>query len=129
MLKRSGKHVTSPRVVCAALSGLLALGCGGGSGLEPPGPPAHVQWLKANAKPFATVDPAAQDGDLAVLGPMVGTASIVGLGEASIVLRSITRMRRKVSNFSQRFWGLRPDPATFRQERVQEIFKFTSIER
>ena len=38
--------------------------------------------LKANAKPFVTVDPAAQDGDLAVLGPMVGTASIVGLGEA-----------------------------------------------
>lgn len=66
------------------------LACGGGSNGAPPPAPApaadgpEVAWLKQVAKPFATVDPKADDADLAILDGMVGDQRVVALGEATL---------------------------------------------
>lgn len=83
---------------CAAmLAALLGLGC-----LEsgrPSQPPPQVQWLKQAALPFATTDPAAGDADLKVLGPLVGKASLVGLGEATHGSGEFSRMKHRILRY------------------------------
>ena len=42
-----------------------------------------AKWLEAHAKPLKTTNPTASLNDLKPLKDMVGSASIVGLGEAT----------------------------------------------
>jgi erythromycin esterase len=78
--------------VCLAVMGLTQCGGGAGtSGPPDPGPsPAPpvvdaqvVSWLKGQLRPLATVEAGAAEGDLAPFDEAVGSAHLVGLGEAS----------------------------------------------
>ncbi|WP_336205299.1 hypothetical protein [Nonomuraea sp. LPB2021202275-12-8] len=51
------------------------------------------EWLRRQAAPIASIDPAAPLGDLAVLRPMVGDARVVGLGAVRKWLRDPARIR------------------------------------
>lgn len=81
----------------ASLATLLCLGC-----LEsapPAQPPPQSQWLRQAALPCATTDPAAKDDDLQALGPLVGEASVVGLGEATHGSAEFSRMKHRLLRY------------------------------
>jgi erythromycin esterase len=86
------------------LGGLLGLGCfqgrPGRSGA--PATPAlspQARWVQAAAKPFATSDPLAKDDDLVVLDPMLGEATLVGLGEATHGSSEFFRMKHRLLRY------------------------------
>jgi erythromycin esterase len=68
-------------LLCLGLGVLLA-GCGASSALPPPSGPVET-WIRQHAIPLTTVEPGAPDSDLLPFQPIVGQASIVGLGEAT----------------------------------------------
>ncbi|MFD7524329.1 erythromycin esterase family protein [Paenibacillus chitinolyticus] len=58
-----------------------------------------TQWLEANAKPLKSTDPAASFDDLKPLNDMVGSASIVGLGEATHGAHEVFTMKQRIVNY------------------------------
>ncbi len=49
-----------------------------------PDPPAEVvAWIRAHAVPLAGADPALPDADLDALGPLLGDAQVIGVGEGT----------------------------------------------
>lgn len=97
---RGRKQFLAGVAVVGLTTATMSLGClSGDRAAEPAAPPPHVRWLKQTAKPLATVDPAAKDDDLAVLDPMVGGASIVGLGEATHGSSEFFRMKHRLLRY------------------------------
>lgn len=70
-------------------------------------PPAHqpptadpvVGWIQQHASPLQTVDPGGSDADLAPLRPMVGQASIVGLGEETHGTHEFFQIKARLAEF------------------------------
>ena len=60
---------------------------------------AAWQWVAATAIPFATDDPTASLADLAPFGAMVGSARIVGAGEATHGTREFFRMKHRLFRY------------------------------
>ncbi|WP_063732985.1 erythromycin esterase family protein [Streptomyces sp. RTd22] len=58
-----------------------------------------VRELARVAQPLRTTEPGAPDGDLRPLGRMVGSAKIVGLGEATHSSRQFFTMKRRVFRY------------------------------
>ncbi|MFS0836871.1 erythromycin esterase family protein [Paenibacillus sp. 1P03SA] len=58
-----------------------------------------AQWLEANAKSLKSTDPAAAFDDLKPLNDMVGSASIVGLGEATHGAHEVFTMKQRIVNY------------------------------
>lgn len=54
-----------------------------------------LEWLRANAKPIARLENTADHADLAPFGAMVGTASVVGLGESTHGTREFTQLKTR----------------------------------
>jgi erythromycin esterase len=61
----------------------LVLTVGVAPAAQAAGSPSVGDWLRRQAAPITSIDPAAPLGDLAVLRPMVGDARVVGLGEST----------------------------------------------
>lgn len=98
---REGKHFVSEVAVAGLLATVtMSVGCRSEDPPEGPVvPPPHVLWLKENAKPLATVDPAAKDGDLAAFDSVAAGASIVGLGEATHGSSEFFRMKHRLLRY------------------------------
>lgn len=62
-------------------------------------PQSVVAWLRANAVPLATVDPGGSDADLRPLSRLVGTAPVVGLGEATHGTSEFSRMKHRILRY------------------------------
>ena len=71
-------------------------------------PPVHkntlssdpvVRWIQQNAVPLRTVNPGGSDSDLASLQRIVGTASIVGLGEATHGTHEFYNIKARLAEF------------------------------
>jgi erythromycin esterase len=74
--RKSARSVSVSLLLVLAL-GMCVLGCN-----TTPSPTASVSsWIRAHALPLATTDPQASLDDLRQIPELVGTASIVGLGE------------------------------------------------
>ncbi len=58
-----------------------------------------VEWLEAHAKPLITTNPTAPLNDLKPLKNMVGSASIVGLGEATHGAHEVFTMKHRIVNY------------------------------
>ncbi|MED3945115.1 erythromycin esterase family protein [Priestia megaterium] len=58
-----------------------------------------VKWLEANAKPLKTTNSTASLNDLKPLKNMVGSASIVGLGEATHGAHEVFTMKHRIVNY------------------------------
>ncbi|MEH7137009.1 erythromycin esterase family protein, partial [Priestia megaterium] len=58
-----------------------------------------AKWLEANAKPLKTTNPTASLNDLKPLKNMVGSASIVGLGEATHGAHEVFTMKHRIVNY------------------------------
>ncbi|SEF84614.1 erythromycin esterase family protein [Paenibacillus sp. UNC499MF] len=58
-----------------------------------------AQWFEAQAKPIKTTDSTASFDDLKPLNDMVGSASIVGLGEATHGAREVFTMKHRIVNY------------------------------
>jgi len=58
-----------------------------------------ITWLRENARPFATCEPAPRDADLAFLRGMVGDARIVALGEGTHGTHEFFQMKRRVVEY------------------------------
>lgn len=58
-----------------------------------------VEWLEAHAKPLKTTNPTASLNDLKSLKNMVGSASIVGLGEATHGAHEVFTMKHRIVNY------------------------------
>lgn len=56
-------------------------------------------WLEAHAKPLKTTNPNASLNDLKPLKNMVGSASIVGLGEATHGAHEVFTMKHRIVNY------------------------------
>ncbi len=99
--KREGKQFLAEAAVVGFLgTATMSVGCRSGDrALGPTDPPQHIRWLKENAKPIATVDPAAKDDDLAAFDTVVGEASIVGLGEATHGSSEFFRMKHRLLRY------------------------------
>lgn len=64
-----------------------------------PIPEEIVNWLKANAHPFATPEAGSGFDDLQFLKAMIGDASVVSLGEATHGTREFFQMKHRVLEF------------------------------
>lgn len=60
---------------------------------------AMVAWVARTAHPFATDDPAHDDGDLEFLGDLVGDARIVALGEGTHGTAEFFRMKHRITRY------------------------------
>jgi erythromycin esterase len=61
---------------------------------------ASVEWMKANSVPFDTDDPfAPSDSDLVPLDAMIGSASLIAMGEATHGTRQFFRMKHRVFQY------------------------------
>jgi erythromycin esterase len=58
-----------------------------------------AEWLEAHAKPLKTTNPTAPLNDLKQLKNMVGSASIVGLGEATHGAHEVFTMKHRIVNY------------------------------
>ena len=58
-----------------------------------------AKWLEAHAKPLKTTNPTASLNDLKPLKDMVGSASIVGLGEATHGAHEVFTMKHRIVNY------------------------------
>ncbi|MEK0224126.1 erythromycin esterase family protein [Bacillus proteolyticus] len=58
-----------------------------------------AEWLEAYAKPLKTTNPTASLNDLKPLKNMVGSASIVGLGEATHGAHEVFTMKHRIVNY------------------------------
>ncbi|MBE3649125.1 erythromycin esterase family protein, partial [Paenibacillus polymyxa] len=58
-----------------------------------------AEWLEAHAKPLKTTNPTAPLNDLKPLKNMVGSASIVGLGEATHGAHEVYTMKHRIVNY------------------------------
>ncbi len=67
--------------------------------LAPPLPPEAAAWLRDRAVPFATDRLGSGFDDLRPLGPLVGDARIVALGEAASCDRASYAMRARLTEF------------------------------
>jgi erythromycin esterase len=87
---------------------LNACGDGGGGGpVQPEREEPDITWLRQNAVPFATTQPGGSLADLAPLGAMIGSARIVGLGEATHGSREFFTMKHRVIEYLVREKGFR----------------------
>lgn len=59
----------------------------------------QIKWLEKNAKPLKTTDPTASLHDLTPLKNMVGSATIVGLGEATHGAHEVFTMKHRIVNY------------------------------
>lgn len=66
-----------------------------------------ADWIRQNAEPLATTDPAAPQDDLAPLREMVGHAAIVGLGESAHAAREEYLLKHRVVRFLVEEMGFR----------------------
>lgn len=64
-----------------------------------PGEEFDLTWLEENAIPFATTEPGGGYADLAPLGPMIGDARVVALGEATHGTREFFRMKHRMVEY------------------------------
>lgn len=91
-------RANTPRLL--RLATLALLGCGQA---QTPGTPATsedvVQWIRATAAQLTTTDPAAPLDDLAPLEKVVGSAAVVGLGEATHGSSELWTERHRVVRF------------------------------
>lgn len=104
------------RTLLTTLSLAALLACGGGSNGAPLPPTStpppvtegpEVAWLKQAAKPFATVDPKANDADLAILDGMVGDQRVVALGEATHGTSEFFKMKHRLLRYLVEHKGFR----------------------
>lgn len=98
------------RTLLTTLCLATLLACGGGSNSAPPAPVAErpeVAWLKQTAKPFTTVDPKADDADLAILDSMVGDRRVVALGEATHGTSEFFKMKHRLLRYLVEHKGFR----------------------
>lgn len=58
-----------------------------------------AEWLEEHAKPLKTTNPTASLNDLKPLKDMVGSASIVGLGEATHGAHEVFTMKHRIVNY------------------------------
>ncbi|WP_342445541.1 erythromycin esterase family protein [Paenibacillus sp. FSL L8-0638] len=58
-----------------------------------------TEWLEMHAKPLKTTNPTASFNDLKPLKNMVGSASIVGLGEATHGAHEVFTMKQRIVNY------------------------------
>jgi erythromycin esterase len=63
------------------------------------GADAVTSWIGHNALPLKTVEPGGSDADLLPLGPLVGNASIVGLGEATHGTHEFFAIKARIVEF------------------------------
>ncbi|HEX6369989.1 MAG TPA: erythromycin esterase family protein [Longimicrobium sp.] len=82
----------------ALLALLLLTACESSDPVEP-GEEFDLGWLEANAVAFTTTDPGGGYADLAPLGPMIGDARIVALGEATHGTREFFRMKHRIVEY------------------------------
>ena len=66
---------------------------------------ATIDWVRSNSFSFLTDDPDAADTDLAPLGPMIGSAGIVAMGEGTHGTREFFRMKHRVFSWLVRNHG------------------------
>ncbi len=64
-----------------------------------------INWLRTAAVPFRTAEPGGDDTDLAPLGAMLGTARLVGLGEATHGTREFFQLKHRVFEYLVRNKG------------------------
>ena len=99
------------KILVALFAASLLLGCRARSTppiqAHPPGPAPQstVDWLRGHAVPLRSEDPEAGDGDLALLGQAIGTARVVGLGEATHGTRQFFRMKHRLLQYLVRRRG------------------------
>jgi erythromycin esterase len=65
----------------------------------PPNLPAVQAWIKQNAIPLQSTDPGASLDDLAALQQIVGSATIVGLGEGSHGSHEFFTMKQRLLEY------------------------------
>jgi erythromycin esterase len=89
------------RVVLALCLGVLLVSCSPIS--TPPRatsvPDAVETWIHQQASPLTTVEPGGSDADLQPLKPIVGNATIVGLGEATHGTHEFFAVKSRVVEF------------------------------
>ncbi|TDD24445.1 erythromycin esterase family protein [Nonomuraea diastatica] len=68
---------------------------------------AVTGWLRRHAAPLAGIDPAAPLTDLAALRPMLGDASVVGLGESTHGAAEETRLKHRTLRYLVEELGFR----------------------
>ena len=73
---------------------LLACGATPPAADRPP-----IEWLRKNARPFATCEPGGTDRDLASLRAVVGDARVVALGEVSSGTHEFFQMKRRIVEY------------------------------
>ena len=64
-----------------------------------PPPPAVVDWITAHAIPLATAEPGHGFADLAAIGPLIGAARVVALGEATHGTREFFQLKHRVLEY------------------------------
>jgi erythromycin esterase len=72
-----------------------------------PAPDAVVDWMTKAAIPIATTDPAHDVTDLEPLGGVIGSASVVGLGEATHGTREFFQLKHRVLEYLVERQGFR----------------------
>ena len=75
-------------------------------GVRPP-PAETFTWLAEHSMPLATAEPGSNRGDLAPLGAIIGTARVVGMGEATHGTHEFFRMKHRVFEFLVHELGFR----------------------
>src|SRR5579864_3845348 len=60
---------------------------------------AVTTWIGHNALPLKTVEPGGSDADLLPLAPLIGNASIVGLGEATHGTHEFFAIKARIAEF------------------------------
>lgn len=64
-----------------------------------------IDWVRSHSLAFLTDDPEAGDADLAPLGPLIGSAGIVAMGEGTHGTREFFRMKHRVFSWLVRNHG------------------------
>jgi erythromycin esterase len=59
----------------------------------------QIKWLEKHAMPLKTTDPTASLHDLSPLKDMIGSATIVGLGEATHGAHEVFTMKHRIVNY------------------------------
>lgn len=90
--------ILARRTLGAILAALSLAACDSNDPVAP-GEEFDLTWLEENAIPFATTEPGGSHADLAPLGPMIGDARVVALGEATHGTREFFRMKHRIVEY------------------------------
>ncbi|QSF44566.1 erythromycin esterase family protein [Paenibacillus tianjinensis] len=103
MKKKMGIAIAASMITLAGFTGNIHATSKAGASLTAPynsnQKTEQIKWLEEQARPLKTTDPTASLQDLSPLKDMIGSAAIVGLGEATHGAHEVFTMKHRIVNY------------------------------